>query len=99
MNYKIVRLQPNHAYYGGFFARLQFGGPEYTTGVLDFTRARLWFADNFGSGCDYSDEWWQQQEPIPAWAWASAYRDYRIYIRDEITLGWFVLSHSCPVDQ
>jgi hypothetical protein len=106
MNYKIVRLTPGAAYHGRFFARLEFGGPDLESGVLDFTNARRWFETNFGDGCDLSKVTWGggsradcANDTTPKWAWMSAYHDYRIYVQDGPALGWFVLSHKYPVDQ
>jgi hypothetical protein len=105
MNYKIVRLTPNDAYHGKFFARLEFSGPNLETGVLDLTRARRWFDANFGAGCDLNrDTWGGAGEAYwagtpPKWAWTSAWHHYLIYVQNGAMLGWFVLAHQRPVDQ
>ncbi len=75
------------------------------TGVLDFDRTRRWFNQQFGWSQDvetrdkmkdnrrYNQDAYQEDDINPVWAYCVKYGDYRIYVDDDKTLGWFVLCH------
>ena len=73
------------------------------TGVLDFDRSRRWFNDHYGWSQDVetrqtmirnrktNPESYQDNDINPVWAYATQYKDYRIYVAEEKTLSWFIL--------
>ena len=82
-------------------------GPALTNaGVLEFDRSRRWFNEKFG----WSQDVETRSEIIKSaplgelldsfnkyWAYSIKYNDYRIYVADDATLNWFILSF--PRDQ
>lgn len=77
------------------------------TGVLDFDRSRRWFTKTYGWSQDVDSRakisflyatlsksgMIDNQELNPYWSYSLDYRDYRIYVRSEKEVEWFVLSH------
>jgi hypothetical protein len=74
------------------------------TGVLEFDRSRRWFNETFGwsqdvetrskigrarakNNQDYSKDFNLH------WAYSIKYNEYRIYVRSDQELNWFVLKH------
>jgi len=105
MNYKITKMDGRYSHYG-YTHLLEFSrSVQHGTGVLDFDRARRWFNTTFGWSQDvetraklfenrlYNKEAYAPDDINRVWAYAVKYGDYRIYINDEQTLGWFVLAH------
>jgi hypothetical protein len=72
-------------------------------GVLEFDRSRRWFNEKFGWSQDVETRS-QIIKSAPLselpdafnerWAYSIKYDDYRIYVKDEATINWFVLSYS-----
>ena len=105
MRYKITKMDGRYSHYG-YTHLLEFSrSTQHGTGVLDFDRARRWFNSTFGWSQDvetrarlfenrlYHKEAYTPDDINPVWAYAVKYGDYRIYIKDEQTLSWFVLAH------
>ena len=75
------------------------------TGVLDFDRCRRWFNEQFGWSQDVETrsqlmqnkrnnrDAYEDNDINPVWAYCVKYGDYRIYVDDDKTLSWFVLTH------
>jgi hypothetical protein len=84
--------------------RTYFGsGFRNNTGVLEFDRSRRWFNEKFGWSQDVETRSAIiKSAPLKElpdafnelWAYSIRYDDYRIYVKDEATINWFVLSHS-----
>lgn len=79
-------------------------GTKTSSGVLNFDRARRWFNTTFGWSQDVETrqsivtlgtkkQAQVDQDYNLKWAYSIKYDDYRIYVDDESTLNWFVLSH------
>lgn len=78
---------------------------HYGTGVLDFDRSRRWFNEKFGWSQDVETrqrmkdnrkvfgEAYNDDDINMHWAYGVKYGDYRIYVKDEKILNWFVLCH------
>lgn len=76
-------------------------------GVLAFDRSRRWFNETFGWSQDVetrgeiikaivnhaAGDFDQPTDWNPKWAYSVRYDEYRIYVQDDATLNWFVLSH------
>lgn len=105
MNYQITKMDGRYTRYGythliEFSKNLTVG-----TGVLDFDRCRRWFNEQFGWSQDvetraqmkqnrhYNSDAYEPNDINPIWAYAVKYGDYRIYVVDDKTLSWFVLTH------
>jgi hypothetical protein len=108
MNYEITKLDRRHAWYAQFnymieFKKAQSWNTNTSTGVLEFDQARRWFNEKFGWSQDVETRSAIiKSAPLKElpdafnelWAYSIKYNDYRIYIKDEATINWFVLSHS-----
>jgi hypothetical protein len=105
MRYKITKMDGRYSHYGYTYL-LEFSrSVQHGTGVLDFDRARRWFNTTFGWSQDvetraklfenrqYNKEAYTPDDINAVWAYAVKYGDYRIYIKDDQTLAWFVLAH------
>ena len=78
---------------------------SFGTGVLDFDRSRRWFNEHFGWSQDvetrakmrenkhYNQDAYEDNDINPVWAYCVKYGDYRIYVKDDKILSWFVLCH------
>lgn len=78
-----------------------------TSGVLEFDRSRRWFNATFGWSQDVETrndivkavaksqvpDFDQEHDFNQNWAYSCKYGDYRIYVRGEKELNWFILSH------
>jgi hypothetical protein len=109
MNYEITQLDRRHSWYNQFAYMIEFKKPRSfhtyynrSAGVLEFDRSRRWFNEKFGWSQDVETRS-QIIKSAPLselpdafnerWAYSIKYDDYRIYVKDESTLNWFVLSH------
>ena len=107
MKYKIIKLDRRYSYNTVFSHIIEFykGGVNRSTGVLDYDRACRWFNANFGWSADvdvqnamrlnrrafpneYTDEDFNW-----SWAYCEKYNDYRIYVKSEKELEWFLLAN------
>ena len=85
-------------------SRTYFGSGLTNTGVLEFDKCRRWFNEKFGWSQDVetrasigklkanNNEDYTKDFNV-YWSYSIKYNDYRIYVADEATLNWFVLSH------
>ena len=107
MNYEITELDRRHSWHNQFAYMIEFKkarswNKNTSTGVLEFDRARRWFNEKFG----WSQDVETRSQIIKSaslselpdafnerWAYSIKYDDYRIYVKDEATINWFVLSH------
>ena len=107
MNYKIVKLDGRHNYNKIYRYSIEFRKGTYSSGVLDFDRARRWFNRTYGWSQDvrtqneiagqlniqdYKNH--QQEDLNLAWAYCTEYRNYRIYVASDKELMFFELAHS-----
>jgi len=108
MNYEITKLDRRHAWYSQFNYMIEFKKSRSyvsqfsNTGVLEFDHSRRWFNEKFGWSQDVETRSAiiksAPLKDLPdafneQWAYSIKYNDYRIYVKDEATLNWFVLSH------
>jgi hypothetical protein len=110
MNYEITKLDRRHSWYAQFNYMIEFKKPRESLsynrsnqGVLEFDRSRRWFNEKFGWSQDVETRAaiikTAPLKELPdvfneLWAYSIKYDDYRIYVKDESTINWFVLSHS-----
>jgi hypothetical protein len=109
MNYEITQLDRRHAWYAQFNYMIEFKKTRQSfynrsnQGVLEFDRSRRWFNEKFGWSQDVETRSAIiKSAPLnelpdafnESWAYSIKYDDYRIYVKDEATINWFVLSHS-----
>jgi hypothetical protein len=109
MNYEIIKLDRRHAWYAQFNYMIEFKKSRQSfynrsnQGVLEFDRSRRWFNEKFGWSQDVETRASIiKSAPLmelpdasnELWAYSIKYDDYRIYVKDEATINWFVLSHS-----
>ena len=107
MNYKIVRLDNRHNYNKIYRYSIEFPKGVFSSGVLDFDRARRWFNRTYGWSQDvktqndiagqlniqdYKNH--QQEDLNLAWAYCTEYRNYRIYVASDKELMFFELAHA-----
>jgi hypothetical protein len=108
MNYEITKLDRRHAWYAQFNYMIEFKKSRQSfynrsnQGVLEFDRSRRWFNEKFGWSQDVETRSAIiNSAPLielpdsfnELWAYSIKYDDYRIYVKDEATINWFVLSH------
>jgi len=107
---KLDRRHSYHASYAYMIEFNRYSNWQQTkkSGVLDYDRSRRWFNEKFGWSQDVETQldivkalsaghlpcFDQPTDYNPVWAYSIKYNEYRIYIKDEATLNWFVLSHS-----
>jgi hypothetical protein len=106
LNYEITKLDRRHSWHDQFAYIIEFRKSLYnrSAGVLEFDRSRRWFNETFGwsqdvetrsqigrtraqNNQDYSKDFNLH------WAYSIKYNEYRIYVRSDQELNWFVLSH------
>ena len=107
MNYKIVQLDKRHNWRKIYKYCIEFSKSRYSSGVLDFDRARRWFNRTYGWSQDvrtqneiagqlniqdYKNH--QQEDLNLAWAYCTEYRNYRIYVASDKELMMFELVHA-----
>jgi hypothetical protein len=107
MQYHVTQMDRRHAYYSSFRYILEFSKSTWQgTGVLDFDRARRWMNKTWGWSQDVDTRQIllaRQGDPANTavqvedinqnWAYSVQYKQYRIYLKDEQELNWFVLAH------
>jgi len=107
MNYKIVQLDGRHAWSKIYRYTIEFPKGTYSSGVLEFDRARRWFNRTYGWSTDVRTQneiAEQLNDRVPsshqsddlnlAWAYSTEYRNYRIYVASDKELMFFELAHS-----
>ena len=107
MNYKIVQLDKRHNWRKIYRYSIEFPKGVFSSGVLDFDRARRWFNRTYGWSQDvktqneiagqlniqeYKNH--QQEDLNLLWAYCTEYRNYRIYVASDKELMFFELAHS-----
>jgi hypothetical protein len=105
MKYKITKMDGRYSRYGYKYI-IEFSKVNQVgTGVLDFDRCRRWFNEQFGWSQDVETrsqlmqnkrnnrDAYEDNDINPVWAYCVKYGDYRIYVDDDKTLSWFVLTH------
>jgi len=107
MNYTVTKLDKRHAWHSDFAWMVEFKRQRpdirrimLRTGVLEFDQCRRWFNEKFGWSQDVEtraeiikatrDK--EVAEHNKAWAYSIKYSEYRLYIADDATLNWFMLS-------
>ena len=106
MIYKIVKLDGRYAHRNRFSHMLEFYKGHVTMSkVLDYDRACRWFVDHFGWAPDievqmaiilnrrHSPQLHTDKDFNDNWATCSKYDDYRIYVKSEKELEWFLLAN------
>jgi hypothetical protein len=109
MNYEITQLDRRHSWHNQFAYMIEFKKARESLfynrsdqGVLEFDRSRRWFNEKFGWSQDVETRSAiiksAPLKELPgafneSWAYSIKYNDYRIYVKDEATINWFVLSH------
>ena len=107
MKYKIVKLDGRHSYSKIYRYSIEFPKGTYSSGVLEFDRARRWFNRTYGWSQDVKtqDEIAEQlNRRVPEshksddlnllWAYSTEYRNYRIYVASDKELMFFELAHA-----
>ena len=107
MRYQVTKMDRRHAYSGSFCYILEFSKSAwFGTGVLDFDHARRWMNQTWGWSQDVntrlnlldrlanaSNTSVQREDINQYWAYSVEYKQYRIYLKDEQELNWFILAH------
>lgn len=113
MKYTVTKLDRRHSYHNEFgwmieFRRMPTWSKTIAGGVLAFDRSRRWFNEKFGWSQDVktretigritqADVEQIEGDYNQTWAYSVEYTEYRIYVKNEAVLNWFVLSH--PKDE
>jgi hypothetical protein len=107
MNYNIVKLDGRHSWSKIYRYSIEFPKGIFSSGVLEFDRARRWFNRTYGWSQDVRTqneiagqlnrqvpESHQQEDLNLQWAYSTEYRNYRIYVASDKELMFFELAHS-----
>ena len=107
MNYEIVKLNGRNSWSKIYRYTIEFPKGTYSSGVLEFDRARRWFNRTYGWSTDVKTQneiAEQLNERVPkshhaddlnmAWAYSTEYRNYRIYVASDKELMFFELAHA-----
>jgi len=106
MNYDIVKLDGRHSWHKIYRYSIEFPKGAFSSGVLEFDRARRWFNRTYGWSQDVRTQndiarqlnrWGpesQQEDLNLLWAYSTEYRNYRIYVASDKELMFFELAHS-----
>ena len=108
MNYEIVRLDGRHNWHKIYKYSIEFPKGAFSSGVLEFDRARRWFNRTYGWSQDVKtqndiagqinmrrpDYQAQQEDLNLLWAYSTEYRNYRIYVASDKELMFFELTHA-----
>lgn len=105
MKYSITKLDKRHSWHHDFKWMVEFKRhidwrSPLRTGVLEFDQCRRWFNEKFGWSQDvetraeikHSTEDKDPNAYNKTWAYSIKYSEYRLYIADDATLNWFMLS-------
>ena len=107
MRYQVTRLDRRHSYSHQFGYMLEFSKSTWSgTGVIDFDRSRRWMNRTWEWSQDvntrnqlidrkeHPDNTTVQADDINLhWAYSVTYNDFRIYLKSDQELNWFLLSH------
>ena len=107
MRYEVVKLDRRYTDYGSFRYMLEFSKSTWSgTGVLDFDHARRWMNQTWGWTQDVNtraalitrladplNHSVKEQDVNRHWSYSVEYKQYRIYLKNEKELNWFVLAH------
>ena len=107
MNYEIVKLNGRNSWSKIYRYTIEFTKGDYSSGVLEFDRARRWFNRTYGWSTDVKTQdeiACQLNDQVPEshqsddlnllWAYSTEYRNYRIYVSSDKELMFFELAHS-----
>ena len=107
MNYEIVKLNGRNAWSKIYRYTIEFPKGAYSSGVLEFDRARRWFNRTYGWSQDVRTqneiagqlnrqvpESHQQEDINLQWAYSTEYRNYRIYVASDKEVMFFELAHA-----
>ena len=106
MQYNIVRLDGRHSWSKIYRYTIEFPKGAFSSGVLEFDRARRWFNRTYGWSQDVLTQneiagrinmrrpESQQEDLNLLWAYSTEYRNYRIYVASDKELMFFELAHS-----
>jgi hypothetical protein len=107
MKYDIVKLNGRNSWSKIYRYTIEFPKGTYSSGVLEFDRARRWFNRTYGWSTDVKTQneiAEQLNDQVPSshqsddlnlqWAYSTEYRNYRIYVASDKELMFFELAHS-----
>ena len=107
MMYNIVELDRRHSWHKIYKYSIEFPKGVYSSGVLDFDRARRWFNRTYGWSTDVKTQneiAERLNDRVPEshrsddlnllWAYSTEYRNYRIYVASDKELMFFELTHA-----
>ena len=107
MKYEIVKLNGRNSWSKIYRYTIEFSKGTYSSGVLEFDRARRWFNRTYGWSTDVKTQneiAEQLNDMVPSshqpedlnlhWAYSTEYRNYRIYVASDKELMFFELVHS-----
>ena len=107
MKYDIVKLNGRNSWSKIYRYTIEFPKGTYSSGVLEFDRARRWFNRTYGWSTDVKTQneiAEQLNDTVPSshqsddlnlqWAYSTEYRNYRIYVASDKELMFFELAHS-----
>ena len=106
MNYEIVKLDKRHSWHKIYRYSIEFPKGVFSSGVLEFDRARRWFNRTYGWSQDVLTQneiagrinmrmpESQQEDLNLLWAYSTEYRNYRIYVASDKELMFFELTHA-----
>jgi len=107
MKYEIVKLNGRNSWSKIYRYTIEFPKGDYSSGVLEFDRARRWFNRTYGWSTDVKTQneiAEQLNDTVPSshqsddlnlqWAYSTEYRNYRIYVASDKELMFFELAHS-----
>jgi hypothetical protein len=107
MKYEIVKLNGRNSWSKIYRYTIEFPKGDYSSGVLEFDRARRWFNRTYGWSTDVKTQneiAEQLNDQVPSshqsddlnlqWAYSTEYRNYRIYVASDKELMFFELAHS-----
>ena len=107
MNYEIVKLDGRHNWRKIYKYSIEFPKGAFSSGVLEFDRARRWFNRTYGWSQDVKTQneiAFQLNHRVPEsykpddlnllWAYSTEYRNYRIYVASDKELMFFELAHA-----
>jgi hypothetical protein len=107
MKYEIVKLNGRNSWSKIYRYTIEFPKGDYSSGVLEFDRARRWFNRTYGWSTDVKTQneiaeqlndmvpsSHQQEDLNLQWAYSTEYRNYRIYVASDKELMFFELAHS-----
>ena len=108
MKYDIVKLNGRSDNWSKIYRyTIEFPKGDYSSGVLEFDRARRWFNRTYGWSTDVKTQneiAEQLNDTVPSshqsddlnlqWAYSTEYRNYRIYVASDKELMFFELTHA-----